>query len=907
MQPPPMVEAVGRHAELATIRDALADLRTVLLTGAAGIGKTTLLEAVTDELAAGGVETWKLRSVEHDQRPLAPLRPFVESVAVPNRPISVNRPSSLGSARQDQPDLAAAESVLDELARRTRPLCIALDDAQWADPTTLAVMRLTTARRESLDVRVIVARRPHPSPLQLDRLIQQAVRMGAIELVIERLRPADVDELVAQVTRVPVTDAARAVLAGADGNPFFTLQLLSVMRTSDGELDESRARSLHGLRDAVLYSLGTLTRETIGFVQLAAVVGAVVDLDLVAQLKNTSVVSLMTTIRECVAAGVFIEVDGDLRFAHDLVRESVYDDLPVAIRHSMHEDIAGRLMSAGASPERYGRHLVLASRPGDRRAAAGLRSVGRELVESHPAVARAIFERGFEIDEYHDDRDTLDLAHSMAWSGSLGEAGSLCRDALDRGVADPVMAALFEAMVMLARPDLPTSAASRAERFEQLAATPGIPEVEAAYLLNDAAWSHLWSASLGRAGIVALRALDLYPDAPGSAMCEGVLAWVDAYTGNVPGALDHASRLLRHADRVSGGLLPTVADFFAGMALLDADQLDEASNLFARGRERVAASGSWMLPLLFQGAGAARLLAGRWVEAQAEAEAGLEVAADFDGVDAEVRARATLAWIEIGRGRSDRARDHLDAGEHALASGAPGIGSSTLRYVRGLFSVRHGDDRSAVDLWGNAWDLNVALGVVNSLRLFAPDLVAAAIRIGEIERARSVVASLHQLVESGRSQFTVVHDWCAGLLEDDVAPLESAYAGLASSPRRFDRAAVGVEIAARIAESDPARATALFESAIELWHAERAHALAADARARAASAGVAVGVPAADNRVVHPVEAAVIGLVGAGVGDRALAERMGVPARTIEAHVRILCEELGVSDRSALAGHRVDG
>src|SRR5437868_3648007 len=107
---------IGRDAELRTVVELLASRRPVLLVGAAGVGKTALLEAVADRCPGGAATGGGLATL--GWLAYLPLR------------------RALGETPRGEDSQAVAEYVATALAGRA----LLLDDVQWADRETSAVI-----------------------------------------------------------------------------------------------------------------------------------------------------------------------------------------------------------------------------------------------------------------------------------------------------------------------------------------------------------------------------------------------------------------------------------------------------------------------------------------------------------------------------------------------------------------------------------------------------------------------------------------------------------------------------------------------------------------------------------------------------------------------------------------------
>jgi predicted ATPase len=185
----------------------------VLVCGEAGIGKTSLLQALRgrlDEGLAFFVGACEPLSVPI---PLAPLRELAAAAG------------AQGLAELDGDErLALANALLNTLSA-TSPAVVVVEDAHWADPATLDVLRLLARRVENARVTIAVTYRddelaanPALSLLVGDLMTNRVVRRIALRPLSEEAvrilaEPAGVDS--AELSRV------------TGGNPFLVVEALA--------------------------------------------------------------------------------------------------------------------------------------------------------------------------------------------------------------------------------------------------------------------------------------------------------------------------------------------------------------------------------------------------------------------------------------------------------------------------------------------------------------------------------------------------------------------------------------------------------------------------------------------------------------------------------------------------------
>ncbi|HEX5251807.1 MAG TPA: AAA family ATPase [Gaiellales bacterium] len=207
-----------RAAELSALDEALASVRAsghgrlVLLSGEAGIGKTSLLRA----FCAGHDDVATFRGGCDPLFTPRPLAPFVELADAAGGRLAARL------ARGTTPaDVVAA--LVEELPRRA-PALLAVEDLHWADEATLDVVRLLGRRLESLPLLVMLSYRDehvdrdHPLRIVLGDL----AAAGTLRLA---LAPLSADAIAALAGDETVDAGALARRTG--GNPFFVTEVLA--------------------------------------------------------------------------------------------------------------------------------------------------------------------------------------------------------------------------------------------------------------------------------------------------------------------------------------------------------------------------------------------------------------------------------------------------------------------------------------------------------------------------------------------------------------------------------------------------------------------------------------------------------------------------------------------------------
>jgi hypothetical protein len=228
-----------------------------------------------------------------------------------------------------------------------------------------------------------------------------------------------------------------AQLSGAAGNPLLVTEFISAVQDAGprpGDQTEvgTRIDVPPTFADAVLRRLRYLSGDALHVLKLASVLGTVFSVADLALVVGRPATDLLPALDEGRTAGLLVEVVDRLAFRHDLVRDAVYTDLPVAIRRELHAHAGRALGSAGRSAAQVAAHVTLGATPGDQEAIRWLHTAANESIELDPAVAADLLERARELAGPVSVSPELlmDLLRAYVWSGRVTDAESLGKQLL---------------------------------------------------------------------------------------------------------------------------------------------------------------------------------------------------------------------------------------------------------------------------------------------------------------------------------------------------------------------------------------------------------------------------------------------------------------------------------------------
>ncbi|MEV4125779.1 BTAD domain-containing putative transcriptional regulator [Nocardia sp. NPDC049707] len=348
---------VGRASELtalvAAAGEAVADgVRIALVTGEAGLGKSTLLEHLAARLEQDGWLVAAGRCPELDGAPPAwawgeALRAVAAStppseLADDLAPLLCDCAPGAGDAAAGRFRLRRALWKWLTAAAAERPVAMVLDDLHWADGTTLELLGAGVGVRAP--ILIVAAYRGDESERLTDTLGSLA-RTGPLRLDLPGL-PADaVAELVrAECAADDTTVAGIAERTG--GNPFYVRESARLLNGEGALVALSEVPD--GVRDVLRRRLARLPESAVSVLRLAAVAGPESSVDVLVRAADTDEDSVLDALDVGVIAGLLDEPGpGRVRFVHALVRDTLVTDVSRVRTTRMHARIAAALQSTG--------------------------------------------------------------------------------------------------------------------------------------------------------------------------------------------------------------------------------------------------------------------------------------------------------------------------------------------------------------------------------------------------------------------------------------------------------------------------------------------------------------------------------------------------------------------------------
>jgi class 3 adenylate cyclase len=382
----------------------------LVIEGPAGIGKSSLVQVSVEDARSRGFRALTARGAELERDfGYGVVRQLLEPV-VRDAPAASVREMFSGAAALAAPLLAPEVTVVqapagpdagfavqhglywlvDELAAQS-PVLLVVDDAQWADLSSLRFLLYLARRLEDQPIGVLVGwRTGEPgSPMELLRELTQ--EEAATTVAPDPLTPEGTERLVrTQLGRTTDPRFCRACHETTGGNPFLVTELVGAV--AHGELQATveateRLRELGpaAIARSVFVRLSRLPAEAAELARAVAVLDADSELPHVARLAGLDVERAVAAAADLEKAGI-LAAARPLRFAHPILRGAVYGDVGRLEQERLHR-LAGRVLDDAGAADRAAAHLLATEPAGDpwlagRLAAAGERAIQRGATET---------------------------------------------------------------------------------------------------------------------------------------------------------------------------------------------------------------------------------------------------------------------------------------------------------------------------------------------------------------------------------------------------------------------------------------------------------------------------------------------------------------------------------------------
>jgi hypothetical protein len=385
-------EFVGREAQLSALESALhrtlqGELVTVLVSGASGIGKTTLVkEFLGDDCEAKGALVLQSKCFEQEfvrynafdgvidglRSHLRRLAPEVRARLTPRHAAALTAVfPTLGDviARDAPRERLPAQPgerrrmaflALRELLGRTAemtPVVMFLDDLQWGDSDSARLLSVLLAEPDPPPVLIVGSCRSDEraaSPLIRTLESEGKAVWNPIEIEVEPLAESEATHLVSRMLG-GAAQGVQSIVAEAGGNPFFLLEMALAAQENTTEL---RGAPLANVIASRVESLPKNARDLLETVAIAERPVAVRLVERAATVVDDADAGWLALKRGKLVRSVFVAGEALIQCYHDRIRETVKGGLGATRAAELHEQIGVALEAeAVTDPEQLAEHF----------------------------------------------------------------------------------------------------------------------------------------------------------------------------------------------------------------------------------------------------------------------------------------------------------------------------------------------------------------------------------------------------------------------------------------------------------------------------------------------------------------------------------------------------------------------
>jgi DNA-binding CsgD family transcriptional regulator len=885
----------------AFVDQSSSDGGALVLSGAPGVGKTVLLEAVAAHSADAGLRVLRAAGAEFEadlsfaglNQVLHPLFDDIEDLSPPQR-TALDVALGLGDGpAPDQLVVCNAGLSLLVKAASKEPLLVIVDDLQWVDRASALVLGFVARRLHGTRVGFLAAFRSGDESF-FERSGLRAHDLGPLDDAASTALLADRFPALAPRVR-------QRLLAEAQGNPLALLELPAALTgmTSSARVLASPTVPLSQRLQAVFAARITGLPAASRYLLLLAVLDGTGDLGILQSASGQTKLEGLGAAER--ARLVRVDRDGRLTFRHPLTRSAVTELSTSGERREAH-----RALAPYAAAERRAWHLAEATVGRDEEVASLLEETARKVLRRGDAVAAIEgLLRAAEISPAGVDRGRRMAEAAYLGANFLGDLGSAPELLDEVRESDPehagslagAMAAAYHLLNGVG--DVDTAHRLLAGAIETCA-DPGDANdevlIEAIFLLFEVCFyggrAELWEPFDRAVGRLT----------PGPPELLGLIARTleDPARRAAPalGRLDELSAQLSRETSPAQVMQIAIATGFSERI----PQVRSALwRLVEEGRDGRAVDFSIRaLALLSLDA----YLTGQWDEVQKLTEEAVQLCDSHGHVLMRWPHRSNQAWLTAARGDRDATRAITDEIlQWAVPRRARQLEAAAL-HGRVLDSLAGGDfERAYQDACAISPAGTIASHVPNAMWVVM-DLVEAAVRTGRREEAVAhVEAARAANLGLISSRLALLTEGAAGIAAIELdGSFERALAVPDAGLWVFDLARVELAYGERLRRAkQTAAARTQLAAALDTFERLRARPWSQRAANELRATGITIGRPEVTGPgALSPQQLEIARLAAAGLSNKEIGERLFLSHRTVGSHLYQIFPKLGITSRAAL-------
>jgi DNA-binding SARP family transcriptional activator/DNA-binding CsgD family transcriptional regulator len=915
----PGPDVAGRDKEccaLASFFDRVSQGPAALvLSGEPGIGKTTLWDAAVHEARGRGQRplccSGFASEVTFAFAALSDLLAGVVEEALGS--LSGPRRRALEAALLlaepgDAPiaEHAVALAFLDviRVLAESGPVVIAVDDLQWLDVSSSAVLQYALRRlREERVGFLATVRTPDGATIPVE--LEPSLPESAIRVSVGPLPRHALHQLLKQRYGLGLSRPELArVYEETRGNPFFALEVGRELGLANARMVPGQPLPMPGSLRSILRS--RLERLPPDARDLLLTVAALArpTVEVVEAVHGPA--STRRSLEEAIRAGVVALEGPDIRFTHPLLASVAYEQAPIWRRRTVHRALGAVI----TDPEQRARHLALGSTAPDAAIASALdAAIDRAAARGATPAAAELAELAVELTPPSTpttrQRRSLRAADYYRLAGNRERASQILEELVHQAPAGPERADALLSLASTRRADLPRTTALCEQALREARDDDG----RCAQILAFLSWMRLLAGEVGTALAQARmgpKRAELAHDPRLTARAIARVAMAETWALDItPGLVERGVAIEQDlAQPLEFHESPTVA---LARRLICLGDFQTARPLLQRAEEHAAGRGDegTRAHLLFHLV-ILETFSGRWDQAIHYAAIGRELGEQLP--DEQYRGMAAYAqmWVDTHVGNVEPARAIAEQAFASAETAADTIFPIWIAAALGHLELSLGDVDAAAEQLRPLPGRLIAIGWNDPTDEVWPDTIEALVAQGELETARSYVGAYQQRAVRSTSPWALAAAGrCRALLAaatgDHAGALQAFEDALTAHDRTespFERARTLLALGSvqrrarqkRAAREPLEQAVAAFDRlGARLWCQRAREELARLPTGRRS------GAPLSET------EQRVAALAGQGRTNKEIASALFISVHTVEAHLTRIYATIGVRSRTELA------
>jgi len=316
------MELLERKDSLDVLSQLVTDVsagegKTVLLSGEAGIGKTSLIKYFTNDLNSETEVLWGGCDALFTPRPLGPLYDIAYQI----------KSNLIKMLENEEKRVSIFSEFLNYLVKTSNLKVIVIEDIHWADEATLDLLKFLSRRINRTKSILILSYRDeeidqnHP----LHSILGDLPNSETTRIRLYPLSETAVDKL---MRNAGVKNDNLYVTTG--GNPFYVTELLAYKKD---ELPSS-------IKEAVIARTSELPDDTKELLEIISVIPSKVEIELLRKLLN----KVEDHIDHCINKAILITEKGLVSFRHELARLAILNSIPEMKKIHLHQKVLNCLL-----------------------------------------------------------------------------------------------------------------------------------------------------------------------------------------------------------------------------------------------------------------------------------------------------------------------------------------------------------------------------------------------------------------------------------------------------------------------------------------------------------------------------------------------------------------------------------